>query len=88
MVTQLVGTPGVEGLDEPNQSDVVVFGCALGIASHTAVQSSGHAGSRCGGHRECIGRDWLGKRDLINSNNFYSLHNKFLLISLHYKYSN
>ena len=81
----MVGTPGVEGLDEPSQSDVVVFGCTLGIASHTAAQSSGPAGSRCGGFKDCIGRDWLGKRGLLNLNNFYFLHNKFLLISLHYK---
>ena len=54
-------------------------------ALHTAVQSSGPAGSRCGGLRDCIGTDRVRKLGLINLNNFYFLHVKFPLIRSHYE---
>ena len=53
--------------------------------SHTAAQSSGPAGSRCGGLRDCIGTDGVRKLGLINLNNFYFLHVKFPLIRSHYE---
>ena len=56
-------------------------------ALHTAVQSSGPVGSRCGGLRDCIGTDGVRKLGHFNLNNFYFLHVKFLLIHSHYEMS-
>ena len=71
--------------DEVCQSDVVVFGCSLGSARIQQFKARVLLVAGVGVFRDCIGTDGVRKLGLINLNNFYFLHDKFLLIRSHYE---